>query len=90
MSATIIDFRRPPLIAAEEKKQIATLLGQIMRAICDEKLEDAEEDAEELVHRLICIRALGKGGDGRARKSPTCPSPSTSPTWPPLSKSSTV
>jgi hypothetical protein len=60
VASTIIDFRRPPLIAAEEKKEIATLLGQIMRAICDEKFEDAEE----LVHRLICIRALGKGGDG--------------------------
>jgi hypothetical protein len=60
MSATIIDFRQPPLIAAEEKEEIATLLGQMMRAICDEKLEDAEEDAEELVHRLYAFGRWGR------------------------------
>jgi hypothetical protein len=59
MSGTIIDFRRPPLIDYEGKMEIADLMGAIIPALCDEKLDEAIDLAERIVRRLKYARALG-------------------------------
>src|SRR6266851_681926 len=57
MSATIVDFRRPPRTSIDEVKSFAPLLLEIGVLAMGDKLDEAIDLAEGIVRRLKYARA---------------------------------